>query len=71
MYCKMFKPLPLYGQSQQMTNCNIFLIFYQKTGFDISGKLMKYQNLVTWENKKNISVYHLLKILPSMLSRKL
>ena len=49
----------------------------QKTGFDSSCKLspegticMKYQRLLSMKNKRNISKYHLLKILPSMLGIK-
>ena len=55
----------------------IFSYFSQKTGFDISCKLspleticMKCQNLFFGKNKKNISVCHLLKILPRVLSIK-
>ena len=46
---------------QQTTSWDIFLIFSQKTGFDISCKFsplekicMKHQNLFSGENKKNI-----------------
>ena len=48
-----------------------FSYFSQKTGFYISCKLspleticMKCQNLISGENKKNISICFLLKILP-------
>ena len=50
---------------------DIFMIFFQKIGSDILSKLpqmetvyMKCQILFPGENKKNISIYHLLKIYP-------
>ena len=56
---------------------DIFLIFFQKTGFDISCKLspketicMKCHILFSEKNKKNISKCRLLKILPRVLSVK-
>ena len=52
-----------------------FSYFSQKTGFDISCQLspqetigMKCQSLFSGEKYKNISICHLLKILPSVLS---
>ena len=52
-------------------------IFAQKTGFDIACKLspleticMKCQILFSWKNKKNMSIFCLLKLLPRMLSIK-
>ena len=53
----------------------IFFFFFQKTGFDILCKLSsleticsKFQNLFSGKNKKNISICHLPKILPRVLS---
>ena len=58
-----------------MTNWWYFSYFSLKTGFDISCKLspmetiyMKCQNLFSGKNKKNITICHLLKILPTELS---
>ena len=55
----------------------IFFIFAQETGFDIACKLspleaicMKCQILFSGKNKKNMSIFCLLKILPRMLSVK-
>ena len=74
---KLWVPLPLSGQFQQRTNWWCFLIFSQKTGFDISWKLspnekicMKCQILFSQKKKKNILMCHLLTFLPSMLSIK-
>ena len=54
---------------------DIFSYFSQNTSFGISCKLspletvcMKYQNLFSGKNKKNMSICCLLKILPWMLS---
>ena len=56
-------------------NLIYFLFFSQKTGFDIFMQLapletiyMKCQNLFSGKSKKNISVYHLLKVLSRVLS---
>ena len=58
-----------------ITNWWYFSYFFQKTGFDILCKLspleticMKCQNLFSGKMKKNISICHLLKILPRVLS---
>ena len=67
---------PLSGLIQQMTNWWFFFFFSQKTGFDISCKLspieticMKCQILFSGKNKKKyISICHLLKFLPRVLS---
>ena len=54
-----------------------FFLFSQKIGFDISSKLspkdsicMKCERIYFGQNKKNISNFRLLNILPSMLSVK-
>ena len=55
-----------------MSSLWYFSYFPQKTGFDIPCKLspicMKCQNLFSGENKKNIPIHRLLKILPRVLS---
>ena len=69
------KPFTLSGHIQQMTSWWHFSYFSQKTEFDISCKLspleticMKCQILFSGKNRKNVSKYHLLKILPIVLS---
>ena len=48
----------------------IFFLFSQKTNFDISCKLSSFSG-VLGKNKKNISIWHLLKFLPRVLNVKL
>ena len=55
----------------------IFFLFFSENRIDISYKLSpleticrKCQNMISENNKKNISVCHLLKILPGVLSIK-
>ena len=63
------------GYFSRRRNDYIFSYFFQKTGFDISCKLslleticIKYQNLFSEKNKKNILKCRLLKSLLKMLS---